>query len=80
MAAKVHDLHVNYANSLAEMKGLLSAQKRVGTQWKGEMEVLTKRFQSKVKEMQGENKEMRAELERLREQCKEKETELEESK
>ena len=36
---------MTYNDSLAEMKGLLSAQKRVGAQWKGEMEILTKRFQ-----------------------------------
>ena len=45
MATKERELHMTYNDSLAEMKGLLSAQKRVGAQWKGEMEILTKRFQ-----------------------------------
>ena len=45
MATKERELHITYNDSLAEMKGLLSAQKRVGAQWKGEMEILTKRFQ-----------------------------------
>ena len=45
MATKERELHLTYNDSLAEMKGLLSAQKRVGAQWKGEMEILTKRFQ-----------------------------------
>ena len=45
MVTKERELHMTYNDSLAEMKGLLSAQKRVGAQWKGEMEILTKRFQ-----------------------------------
>ena len=45
MATKERELHITYNDSLTEMKGLLSAQKRVGAQWKGEMEILTKRFQ-----------------------------------
>ena len=48
MATRMDELNRSYSNSLAEMKSLLRSQKKVGTQWKGEMEVLTQRFELKV--------------------------------
>jgi hypothetical protein len=80
MAAKVNALHLDYTNSLAEMKGLLSTQKKVGNQWKDEMELLTKRFQGKVREMQAENREMNSELDGMKGKFREKDQELEESR
>ncbi len=62
------------------MKNLLSSQRRVGNQWKGEMETLTRRFEAKLKELQTENKGLRLDLDKLRRDLREKEVEVEEGR
>ncbi len=54
------------------MKGLLTSQKRLGDRWKGEMEILTQRFDNKFKDLSGENKRLRAEIEALKAELEEK--------
>lgn len=73
-------MHRSNNNSLAEMKALLSTQRKVGNQWKGEMELLTQRCEVKVKALQGENKELKAELDRLKKLVRDKDIEVEEAR
>ena len=80
MTAKLGELNRSYSNSLSEMKNLLTTQRRVGNQWKGEMEILTQRFEVKVKALQAENRDLKVELDRLKAVVKDKEAEADEAK
>ena len=51
----------------------------VGDQWKGEMESLTRQFESKLKSLGAENRRLRTELASATEELKTKETELREA-
>jgi uncharacterized protein YukE len=62
------------------MRGLLATQKRLGDQWKGEMETLTKRFDEKFHDYKDENSELRAEIRRLKSELEDKTVEAYEAK
>jgi len=76
LATKVGELNRSYEASLGEMRTLLSSQRRVGVQWKEEMEVLTTRFDERLKDLKAENEELKSKLSKAENYLEEKRSEL----